>query len=127
MYLLDTHTLLWWAQNDHRLSDKVRKILSDDEQKVFCSAVSLWEIAIKVKLKKLTIPLTPLQFVTKLVEEYDLQPLQISFLHAAEIYDLPTAHADPFDRLLISQARIEKLKILTDDQQFLKYEVDCLW
>lgn len=127
MYLLDTHTLLWWSEDDGRLGKNVRRILSDRENSIYCSAVSVWEVSIKAKLGKLTIPVEPLQFISKVMEAYEFVALPISFSHAAEVFNLPLIHADPFDRLLVAQARIEKLVLLSNDTEIEKYGVTLVW
>jgi PIN domain nuclease of toxin-antitoxin system len=126
-YLLDTHVLLWWAHNDSRLSDVALSILKDEENQILISAVSAWEIAIKYALKKLQLPLAPREFLQRVMSEYQFVPLAISFLHATHVAELPPVHTDPFDRLLIAQAREEKIPLLSDDPQIAKYELDLVW
>jgi PIN domain nuclease of toxin-antitoxin system len=127
VYLLDTHTLLWWTEDDRRLPENVRRILSDRGNSIYFSAVSVWEVSIKAKLGKLTIPVEPLQFISKVMEAYEFVALPILFSHAAEVFNLPLIHADPFDRLLVAQARIEKLVLLSNDAEIEKYGVKLVW
>lgn len=122
-FLLDTHTLLWWFTDAEKLSPVAFDIISDGSHDIFLSSVSLWEIKIKQSLNKLTLPS---QFKETL-ERQDFLPLSMSWEHAYGIGQLPSIHKDPFDRLLISQAMIEKLSILTKDIKFQKYPVKVVW
>ena len=125
-YLLDTHILLWWADDSGRLSSICRSLLEDGENQMFVSAVSVWEVSIKVSQRKLSIPLEPLPFFQKLIAENQFNPLPITLTHAAGVFRLPKVHNDPFDRLLISQARLEGLSLVSEDAVFEKYELPGL-
>jgi PIN domain nuclease of toxin-antitoxin system len=127
MYLIDTHTLLWWASNDSRLSARVLELLAEQDNAVFCSAVSVWEVSIKSAKGKLQIPMHPVQFFAKLLEYYNFSTLPILLSHAACLYDLPHLHSDPFDRLLIAQAKEEQLTIITDDSAIKDYDIKTFW
>ena len=120
--LLDTHTLLWWLNDDATLSQRAREIVADGSNLVFLSAAVMWEIAIKRTLNKLTIP-------DRIYEVLDAQPfesLDITTEHAREVGNLPMHHRDPFDRMLIAQARIEGLTLMTRDAHLAKYEVSII-
>jgi PIN domain nuclease of toxin-antitoxin system len=110
-----------------RLSPQARALLQEPENQLFFSAASSWEIAIKYALGKLPLPLPPLEYVLSRMETSGTSPLPIQHSHALHAGSLPLHHADPFDRLLIAQAQLENLKILTADGQFEAYEVDLLW
>jgi PIN domain nuclease of toxin-antitoxin system len=110
-----------------RLSQPVREMLQDPDNQLFLSAASSWEIAIKYALGKLPLPLPPVEYVLSRMETSGTAPLAVQHSHALHVGSLPHHHADPFDRLLIAQAQLENLKILTADGQFEAYEVGLLW
>ena len=118
MILVDTHVLLWALADDPRLTQRMRQILQGAEQR-FLSAVSIWEIEIKRALGKLWLE----DDIVDIAGRTGFTPLAITWDHAAEAGRLPAHHADPFDRLLIAQARTEALPILTADRQFATYDV----
>jgi len=121
-FLLDTHILLWWLENDSKLSGEIRSVVSDPNNLIFVSAISSWEIAIKQSLGKLTLP-------NNLEEALDIsrfEVLSITLAHGIRVADLPMHHKDPFDRMLISQALVEGLTIITVDNKFKLYEVSLL-
>jgi len=91
------------------------------------SAASSWEIAIKVALGKLELPGSPDRFVPEQLAEDGIEPLAIEHAHALRVGRLPQHHSDPFDRLLIAQAQVERCALLTADAQLLDYDVDLLW
>lgn len=120
--LLDSHALLWFLAGDgKRIGPRLRGRLEDEATTV--SAVSLWEIAIKVGLDKLRAPRElPLR-----VGELGFQLLPVRPEHAWRTRDLPLHHRDPFDRLLIAQAQVERLPIVTSDPEFAPYGVEIVW
>lgn len=122
-YLLDTHIFLWSLTNHRRLKDSVKKILIDPKRVIYVSIVSAWELAIKLKTNpnfKLKISLR------KAFEISDFEILTITFEHAVKIQRLPLLHKDPFDRMLISQAKFEKLTLITADPKIWKYKLALL-
>ncbi|MEW5866545.1 MAG: type II toxin-antitoxin system VapC family toxin [Bacillota bacterium] len=125
--LLDTHTFLWWVTGDPHLSPRVFDIISNGQNELFLSAASGWEIAIKARLGRLQLPGSPESFVSRqlAINAIDVLPIQMS--HALHVYDLPDYHRDPFDRLLISQAQLEDLPILTVDAEIARYPVSVIW
>lgn len=125
--LLDTHAFLWWITDDPRLSEKAREIMSDGKNQLFLSAASGWEIAIKAKLGKLKVSDNLEHFIPEQVALNAIENLPIVLSHVLHVYTLPDYHRDPFDRLLISQAQLEGLPILTVDSQISQYPVEVLW
>ena len=125
--LLDTHALLWWHAADPRLSPRARQRIADPATEVLISAASGWEIAIKAALGTLTLQHTPEDLIRREVAANGLHELPVEMRHATRVYDLPPLHKDPFDRLLIAQALVENLPILTNDPQFKKYGVAVDW
>jgi PIN domain nuclease of toxin-antitoxin system len=125
--LLDTHTFLWWCAADARLSAAAVQAISDAESEVFVSAVSAWEISIKARLGKLPLPEHPKRFMTQMLARHAFGTLVITPLHALAEHDLPVLHHDPFDRLLIAQARLEGLRLVTNDAEIARYGMPMLW
>ncbi|MCF6262157.1 MAG: type II toxin-antitoxin system VapC family toxin [Xanthomonadales bacterium] len=120
--LLDTHVLIWALENNPKLSDQARAAIIDGSNVVFVSSVSAWEISIKKATGKLKVP-------DNLFEEINLHrftPLNINFDHAQLAGKLPAIHKDPFDRMLIAQAMIEKLCLVSRDSLFTQYDVKLL-
>ena len=125
--LLDTSTFLWWITDSKRLSAKAREIISDVDNEIYFSAVSAWEIGIKVSLKKLKLTSKPEAFIISQQNKNNFIPLPLSIRHAIASASLPHYHKDPFDRMLICQANAERMSLLTSDQWILKYDVDAVW
>jgi|SRR5690554_6284633 len=121
-FLLDTHTLLWWLGDPDRLSADARVAIRDGSNDVFVSAVSAWEIAIKKRVGRLEAP----DDLETQIDKNRFMPLPIGFSHALAIEHLPGIHRDPFDRLLVVQARLETLTIVTRDDIIPKYGVSVL-
>ena len=126
-YLLDTHIFLWWNLGTSQLSERVVNIISDGNNEIFLSAVSAWEIAIKVAKKRLTLPEEPMLFVPSRMQLHGFQPLPIQIHHATRVYELPEQHSDPFDRLLIAQCQLEGLPLISKDEDIQKYDVEVIW
>jgi PIN domain nuclease of toxin-antitoxin system len=114
------------ARSD-RLSPPTRALLEDPENQLFLSAASAWEIAIKYALGKLPLPIPPTEYVPSRMETSGISPLPVQHSHALLAGSLPRHHGDPFDRILIAQAQLEAVPILTADRQFEAYAVDLLW
>ncbi len=124
--LLDTHTLIWFLNGEDALSAKARKAIEKRGAINFVSIASLWEMAIKTSLGKLEMKI---QFnkVAELMNENGFQILPITFADTLILLSLPFHHKDPFDRIILSQGINNKLKILSKDPFFDRYEVDLLW
>ena len=125
--LLDTHAFLWWITNDPRLSKKVREIISDGENELFLSVASGWEMAIKAGLGRLQLPPNPEHFILEQMALNAIESLPVQMSHALHVYKLPAHHRDPFDRMLIAQAQLQNLPILTVDPQIARYSVKVIW
>jgi PIN domain nuclease of toxin-antitoxin system len=117
--LLDTQVLLWWLDDNPVLSDKARKPISDGGNLIFVSAAVVWEIRIKQSLGKLDIPPN----FRQVLEQQPFEFLAITIEHAYAVGELPAIHRDPFDRMLIAQAKTEGFTILTRDPLFKEYMV----
>jgi PIN domain nuclease of toxin-antitoxin system len=118
--LLDTHLLLWFAQGDPVLSDTARILIEDPQNEIFFSTVSLWECAIKFGLGRTDFTLHPAELRAQLLT-HGFSELVLYGDHAIELLKLPTLHRDPFDRVLVAQAQVEKLTLLTSDVTLARY------
>jgi PIN domain nuclease of toxin-antitoxin system len=121
--LLDTHIFLWAASDPARLTEAMRAAIAAEANAVFVSAATAWEIAIKVALGRLTFPLD--RFETMLAS-MGFAPLMMTVAHGIAAGSLPRHHGDPFDRMLIAQARVEGLTLITTDRAFGRYAVAIL-
>jgi PIN domain nuclease of toxin-antitoxin system len=120
--LLDTNVVIWWLEDSDRLGPVARNAIDDGGNEVFVSAVSACEMSIKSLLGKLRTPADLEQQVSK----NSFMPLPITLEHGVAVQELPPHHRDPFDRLLIAQARCEGLTVVTGDGQFSGYDVPVL-
>jgi PIN domain nuclease of toxin-antitoxin system len=123
MLLLDTHALLWWLADDPALSPPARAAIAAGQTRVFVSAASAWEMSIKRAQGKLD---SPEDLEAELVQQR-FQPLPITIAHALAAGRLPRHHGDPFDRMLIAQAQLHQLTVVTHDPRFPLYGVPILW
>ncbi|NJN88188.1 MAG: type II toxin-antitoxin system VapC family toxin [Leptolyngbyaceae cyanobacterium SL_7_1] len=123
--LLDTHTLLWFLNNDTKLPTLVRQRIENTEF-VFVSIASIWEIAIKVNVGKLTL-LSPLETIQVNIIALSIQELSITFTDVQHYVNLPLHHKDPFDRILIAQAMNHSLPIISADAAFDAYPIQRVW
>ena len=119
--LLDTHILLWWLSQDPKLNDETMKLIRDTPD-VYISVATMWELGAKQQIGKITAP----DDVLERVESAGFTHLAIGFHHAVTASRLPLIHRDPFDRMLVAQARCEGLTLVTRDSDIQKYEVDTL-
>ncbi|MBK7895654.1 MAG: type II toxin-antitoxin system VapC family toxin [Anaerolineaceae bacterium] len=126
-FLLDTHTFLWFISGDERLPSAARDLIADIENEIFLSVASLWEIAIKVSLKKLKLgaPFAEL-FPGQLIKN-EINVLPIDFEALNLVANLPFHHRDPFDRLMIAQCLTQNMPIISRDSQFTAYQVNQIW
>ena len=124
--LLDTQCWLWMAASPEKLSPHARALVRTTEHELYLSAASAWEIAIKHALGKLRLPQPPERYVPARSETLRTLPLPIDESHALRVAVLPSHHRDPFDRLLVAQAQIEDLPILTADPVFGRYDVEVI-
>lgn len=128
--LLDTHIALWYMTDDARLSRNAKAWISNGENAVFYSIVSVWEVAIKRQSKAHSMPVSDAEFVNY-AEETGFQDLPLTKEHIAALKTLhlnqsAKEHHDPFDRILISQAKVEKMLFLTHDERLSGYEENCV-
>ena len=125
--LLDTCTFLWMIGEPEQLSGKARDLVVHPSNEVFLSVVSCWEIAMKHALGRLPLPEDPSQFVPAQREAHGIQSLPLYEESALHVSRLPNLHADPFDRMLVSQAIVHGLCLLSPDKQIARYPVRIYW
>ncbi|HEX4044731.1 MAG TPA: type II toxin-antitoxin system VapC family toxin [Gammaproteobacteria bacterium] len=118
-YLLDTHVILWWFTDPKKISPKANKIIKDKSNTIFLSSASFWEMAIKKSLERLTLPHNLLETVT--AESFKILPILPE--ESLGVADLPLLHSDPFDRILIIQAKLNDLILITHDKKIAEYPV----
>ena len=124
--LLDTHTFLWFLDDSPQLSQKGKALLEADNE-LLLSIASLWEIAIKLRLGKLTVAVPIEVLMTQQLTQNDIEILPITVTPLIVVSTLPLHHRDPFDRLLIAQALVEQMPIVSADPAFDAYPVQRLW
>lgn len=121
--LLDTHAVLWFVMLNLRLSERTRKQIRNPDNEVLLSSVVVWEVAVKRSLGKLKAPASLFDDLAGT----SARPLPISLEHAGEVEHLPWHHRDPFDRLLVAQARVEGALLVTGDAALSAYGIPILW
>ena len=124
--LLDTHAALWFFENDDRLSKSALDAIYNLENMIYVSMASLWEIAVKISIGKLKFDGGIDGFI-EAIHKNEFCLLEISPEHIKMIMDLPLIHRDPFDRMLIAQAAVEDMAIMTLDANIMKYDVRSIW
>lgn len=125
--LLDTHALLWFLLDDPKLSRVARDVMGDAANSLEVSPASYWEIAIKIRLGKYELPEPLGVFMDRELAENDIRILPILPRHTAALTDLPFQHRDPFDRLIIAQAMIEGIPLVSGDSLFDSYPIRRIW
>jgi len=125
--LIDTQCWLWWFLSPERLSRAARDVIASARDPLYLSAASSWEIAIKMGLGKLKLPDRPAKYVPARLVEQGMNGLAVEHAHALRVAELPAHHADPFDRLLVAQAQLERMTLMTADPKIPVYDVETLW
>lgn len=125
--LLDTCTFLWVAGDSSELSVRAREEFAKAENEIYLSAASAWEIAVKHRLGRLPLPVGPADFVPTQRKAHGIEPLPIDEEAALYVAQLPDLHRDPFDRLLVAQATLQGLVLMTPDPAIREYAVRTLW
>jgi PIN domain nuclease of toxin-antitoxin system len=126
-YLLDTHGLIWFLSGDARISAEARQLIEDDNNDLFVSIASLWEMAIKYSLGKLYLTQPFEVLFPAQLEANDIKVLDITIDHLQATCRLPLYHRDPFDRLIIAQAQVERLPLISTDTILDSYGVRRIW
>jgi|BogFormECP12_OM1_1039635.scaffolds.fasta_scaffold161340_2 PIN domain nuclease of toxin-antitoxin system len=125
--LVDTHALIWYVDQDHLLSPAAHAAITDPSNDLLLSSGSIWEIAIKVGLKKLTLSLPYRAWIEKAIADLGLSILPITVEYADAQAVLPNHHRDPFDRLLVAQAQIEGVPVVSADVTLDSYGITRIW
>ena len=125
--LLDTHAFIWMLEAAEKLSERVIQAHNDSTNTLYLSVASLWEIQIKLAIGKLEMDVSLAQIVREQLQGHRFQLLDIRAEHVLALEELPRHHGDPFDRLLIAQARVEGLPLVSIDNVFEQYPVELFW
>lgn len=125
--LLDTCTLIWLTQESERLSEKSRTIIENPDNELLVSHVSVWEMLLKTQAGKLSFPVPLRKWLSDQQNTWDFRYLNISLEHLLRVEEIERHHSDPFDRLLVTQAIVENIGIVTPDPWIAKYPVQVLW
>ena len=126
-FLLDTHAFLWWLAGDERLSVGAREAIGEEQDSIFVSAASVWEITTKHRLGKLPGASAIVGELAGVIESQGFVGLPISVRHGQAAGALPGPHRDPFDRMLIAQAMLDDLVLVSNDRAFGAYGARLLW
>lgn len=126
-FLLDTHTLLWWLFDDHRLSKRAREIVSDSANEVLVSSASAWEISTKHRLGKLPSARELVQDISGWVNRAGFVELAVTIFHGERAGSWPQSNRDPFDRMLAAQCAIEELPLISKDPRFEDFGIRLVW
>ena len=125
--LIDTQAFLWWNTDDDRLSPVAREVIRDGRNQIIVSVASIWEVAIKVAKGRLDLPDEVGAYAADRLVRNRWSALAIEIQHAIRAAALPLIHADPFDRVLVAQAQVESLPIITADAAISRYDVETIW
>jgi PIN domain nuclease of toxin-antitoxin system len=125
--LFDTHALIWFAEDSSELSEPARTAFADGADEVFCSVASIWEMAIKLSLGKLKMSVRLDGSFERLLERNGFRLIPVEYAHAARVAALPWHHRDPFDRLLVAQAMVEGMALISHDEQLDAYGIHRIW
>ena len=125
--LLDTHSFLWWESDEDRLSKSAFDIIRDGRNELIVSVATIWEVAIKYAKGRLILPTAPDLFIAERLRRNRWTELPIDRMHAIRAGSLPRLHGDPFDRMLIAQAQLESIPIVTADSAITRYDVETIW
>ncbi len=126
-YLIDTHVLIWWMTSDNRLSTTAKDLIKSHRNNIYWSVASSWEVSIKYALGKLEFDEPPENLIPSELDKNHIETLAIMNNHAFLAGQLPAHHKDPFDRMLVAQARIESLGVISNDSKFKFYDADVYW
>jgi PIN domain nuclease of toxin-antitoxin system len=125
--LIDTHVFIWWTSDSQKLSLTLYNLLTSPKTQVILSVVSIWEMQIKLSLGKLELKTALPELVEDEVKQNRIELLPLDLSHIYALSNLPNYHRDPFDRLLIAQAKSEELVIISIDEKFDGYDIERLW
>ena len=124
--LLDTHSFIWFVENDKKLTSKARNTIDNYSNTIYISRASLWEMAIKISIRKLKITV-PYENVIKQINDNGFEIIPITFVHTLKVSKLEFHHKDPFDRIIIAQALTNQMTIVSNEKIFDNYKVKRIW
>ena len=124
--LIDAHAFIWFVAGNKKLTRAARGAMEHDEAELYLSAATVWEMAIKVSIGRLTLPAPTAEYVADKLRS-GVRMLPVDWTHGAAVEGLPFHHRDPFDRVLIAQAKAERMAIVTGDPMFRRYGVEVVW
>ena len=124
---MDSHAFVWMVESKHLLSAKVQRLLADENNTSVLSFVSIWELQIKIQLGKLTLHAALNEIIDEQQTANNLRLLSIQPAHIYALKSLPMHHRDPFDRLLIAQAKVEGMSLLSQDRFISQYDISVIW
>jgi len=125
--LLDTHALIWAVDEPAKLGPAARTQIEDSNNSLLLSSASIWELAIKVSLGKITLTLPYEQWIAAAIRDLDALLLPITVAHTVVLSSLPWHHRDPFDRMLVAQVQVEAISLVSNDDDIQKYDINRLW
>ena len=125
--LLDTHTMLWMLYEPNKLSPTVRALIADPANNLLVSICSLWELTIKIGIGKMEIPHSDVTALLQNLENFGVGLLPVIPTHLLALQQLPRHHRDPFDRILIAQAKAESIPLVTKDEDIQRYDLELIW
>ena len=125
--LLDSHTLLWEEAGDDRIPEGVRSLIDDPGTRLVLSVATTWELTLKAFAGRLRLPEPPARYFEGLIRDARFEVLPIEHRHVAALPELPEIHDDPFDRMLVAQALVEALDLVTGDERIRRYPVRTIW
>ncbi|MBF2057856.1 MAG: type II toxin-antitoxin system VapC family toxin [Cyanobacterium sp. T60_A2020_053] len=124
--IIDTHIFLWYVTDDNKLSDNSKKIINQRENIIYLIQASIWEMAIKYSQEKLNFDSPFLEFINQQIKINSFEILSFNLLHFEQVTKLPFHHRDPFDRMIISQAMVEKIPLISYDSLFNCYDIKLI-
>lgn len=125
--LPDTHTFIWWDSEPAKLSPQALALCQDRQKVLLLSVVSVWQMQVKLQLGKLRLTLSLKEIIETQQQTNNIEILPVTLAHVLALENLPTHHKDPFDRLLVAQAIVEKAVLISSDQNVAKYPVNVVW
>jgi PIN domain nuclease of toxin-antitoxin system len=125
--LLDTHVLIWTIDGDPQLKSPIVKEIESDANRLFISIATLWEMSTKMAQGRLVLPYDNIDFVLEFMRTWHMEALHINLAHIHAAALLPFHHGDPFDRMLVAQAKVENFRLVSGDEKIHLYDADILW
>ena len=125
--LLDTHVLIWTIDGDPQLKIPIIKEIESSDNRIFISIATLWEMSTKMAQGRLVLPYDNIDFVLEFMQTWHMEALDVNLAHIRAASLLPFHHGDPFDRMLVAQAKVEGFRLVSGDKKVHQYDTDILW